>query len=308
MNEITLKTLSLTIDGLVQKQEVELTKSAQLALKNNFLILNEMKTKNGSSILELIKNSDNTKITATKILQNSLLNLEYNRDFWVLPFKNGLTEIKNGYAWKSIAMQFSIQPIKQLRVCVIFKGDNFEFNNGLDQTFNWIPNNEIDRTDYNNILMAVGIVKYQNGDIDMLSVSKNELDKIKAKSPSGNSDFSPWKQFPLKMVEGKVMRDLVKRIIDLDRNKIISQGIKLSDIDDEKVYEVKNNKIVEKTYNEVQKDISIQNGYLERQKDNYKVEIGEVVKDEDISDFELTPEQQEIINRNQSDLAEEELE
>ena len=64
--------------------------------------------------------------------------------------------------------------------------------------------------------------------LNIILLSKKDLDSIKRVSPSANSTFSPWNSMPVKMVKTKVVKELAKELFTLFSgriNSVLSQAI-----------------------------------------------------------------------------------
>lgn len=213
------------------REDYSLTQLAATTLQNNMELIRSGQAKVSK---EMLDNSTNMAISIAKFYNNSRLGLIYGTDFWLLPFNKSLVEIKTGQAWKKIAIAFSKNPISYIKCVVVFKGDKEIFEEGINTRFSCVPNLDVDRTKYENILYAVGIVKYASGDTDCLRLSKEEIEAIKSSSASKASPYSPWSKFPIQMVEGKVLRALVKRVIVMDDNKLAEAGLIWDSLDEER--------------------------------------------------------------------------
>ncbi|ATZ17797.1 recombinase RecT [Mesoplasma melaleucae] len=252
-----IKQFEIDINKLTSNKTIKLNKEAEIAIKNNITALKEMSIK-GDNALNTILSSENKEITLLSIFNNSLCNLVLNKDFYLIKFKNKMVEIKNANAWKQLALKFGINKFKSINVLVVFNEDKYKF--GIDEYGNQVlieyePDFTIDRNNYNNIIFAIGTINFENKIKKTRVLSKSELDKIKSSSPSGNSEYSPWNNFPIKMIEAKVIRDMVIRDIQFDNTKMYSFGYKL--IDDEMVLSVKDEVLVEQ-YEEPLKQANIE--------------------------------------------------
>lgn len=187
------------------------------------------------------------------IINNSLNNFVINKDYYLIAFQKwnkdkkqyelgNIIEIKTANTWKQLALKYGINKFSNINVLVVFKDDTYKF--GIDNYGNQIiteytPDFNTDRNNYNNVLFALGTLNFENGTKKTRLLSKIEIDKIKDKSPSKSSDYSPWNNFPIKMIEAKLIREMVSKDIQLDNSKMYAAGYKL--VEDEMSLNIINN-------------------------------------------------------------------
>lgn len=251
-------------------------------LKESLVSLSE----ESNFVMDTIANAVNAKTTFQRVVNNSILGGVYKRDYYIVPFKNQIAEIKTARFLISLAYKFSIREIKNIRYNIIFKGDKLEL---LDK-YKLIPNLSVDRTDFELVEGGVAEVEYVNGAIDNVIMSKNEFVKLRDVSPS--KDNGPWKTWPIQMCENKLIKNLNKKI-SLDGIEMAKVGYQ--NVEDEVALKSTTDGIVvvdQQTTNEVYEPV------------DHKKEIKKIVKESPAA-------QQFLVNSNINsvdDITEEECE
>ena len=249
MNEISLRNV---INTAVKAYELKIN---QKYLQENLIALEELKSKNGQSYMNLIQNAQNAqnaKITALEIIKLANKGLIFGKDFNIIPFKNKLTTIIDSTVYQKRMENENWQ----LKRGIIYKNEKFNWD-----TETQTPKlHEIDflanTSNYNEIIgsYAFGINK-NTGEKKGILLRKTDIDRLRNSSPSGNSDFSPWNKWPKEMVEAKLYRKLAQELgvdikdIDIDEKEIKDNGdleyINFSEINQNKP-QINNQKIENK--------------------------------------------------------------
>lgn len=224
---------------IVNNKKIKLNEKSMIALNNNFNALQEMDlTAKGNqfktSAIEAIIGANNRNITMLAIINISTNGFVINKEFYLTNYKGSIVETKTASAWKQLAMKYGVNKPLSLNTTIVFNGDTYKM--GQDDFGNTILreydiNFDINRNDYNEIKFAIVIINFKNNTKKTRITSKSELDKLKALSQAASKNSGPWLDFPIKMVEAKVMRDAVKRDFDLDNTKMYSAGYKILDDD-----------------------------------------------------------------------------
>ncbi|MGN6347066.1 MAG: recombination protein RecT [Candidatus Nitrosocosmicus sp.] len=107
----------------------------------------------------------------------------------------------------------------------VYENDHFDFKYGLEEKLDHIPYQGEDRGKF---IGAYAIAKLDKGSYQFGVMFKNEIDKIKARSKSSQSDYSPWTTDYEEMAKKTVIRRLFKYLpisIELYEN-LIKEEIK----------------------------------------------------------------------------------
>lgn len=209
-------------------------------LQENIISLEELKIKNNQSYSNLILNSENAKITALGIIKLSNKGLIFNKDFNIIPFKNKLTTIIDSSVYQK-RMQENNWIVKK---AIIFKNEKFEWDSIKQLPLEHKINFEIDTSKFENIIGAYSFgINKNTGEEKGILIRKSDILRWKESSPSGNSEYSPWKKWPKEMVEAKLYRKLAQELgvdikdIDIDEKEIKNNG----DLEYINFKEIKNN-------------------------------------------------------------------
>jgi recombination protein RecT len=103
-------------------------------------------------------------------------------------------------AWRS-------KEIRSIQARVVFEGDIFEYEYGIEDSLRHIPNAKGpygERT----LSHAYAIVKYIRGGHDFLVLDSEEVAFYRAKSRASSESYSPWQQFPAGMWRKTAVRRL----------------------------------------------------------------------------------------------------
>lgn len=94
---------------------------------------------------------------------------------------------------------------------VVYEGDGFEYQPGRDSVPNHVIDWDDDEREGRPLRLVYAYANMRGGAVSKVVVlSKSKIDKIKAKSPSAKSDYSPWNTDPASMWLKSGVRQLRK--------------------------------------------------------------------------------------------------
>ena len=245
--------------ALVDQSGVE-TAIDKLIAKNNALlpdnaIINKIKNSAGLYIASKVELMNLPKDEKLKMLYNVLsearVGCEAGVDYDIIPFKGKPVVIRNKRGWFKLVRLIVEAPIVGMRTGVVFKDDEFSYNNFTGEIHHVENINNQDK--YSDIVGAWAYIELADGFKHSIFMNKAKIENIRKASPSGGSAYSPWTTFPSKMVETKIMKEMAKylntlfggnldyntqKIIENDEKTIKSIDNKGNIVEDKTVYEV----------------------------------------------------------------------
>ncbi|MFA5382513.1 MAG: recombinase RecT [Candidatus Micrarchaeia archaeon] len=106
-----------------------------------------------------------------------------------------------------IALAYQIPKVVKIWAELVYKGDKFHHELGANPKLVHIPNYEIDRT-LDILTGAYAVIKYSDGEVQWIYMTRKELDKVRAVSQAKNGDA--WKNWPEEMYRKAPVRRLMK--------------------------------------------------------------------------------------------------
>lgn len=88
----------------------------------------------------------------------------------------------------------------------VYENDHFEFQYGLNEKLDHVPT----QGDRGRFIGAYAVAKIENGGYSFGVMFKNEIEKIREKSKTGNKEYSPWATHYEEMAKKTVIRRLFK--------------------------------------------------------------------------------------------------
>lgn len=212
------------IDKTGVEQGIEKVLKQNISLLPNNIVIDKIKASAGfyiSNSKDLMLASNEAKMqTLYGVLKEAMLGCEAGTDYDILMFKGKPTFIrkKEGY-FKIIDM---IKPAEIIRFTnnVITSDDISSFDPVTEQlTHKFIGERY---QDFEHIVGSYAYIKFANGFEKTIFLSKEDLEKIKEKSPSGQTPYSPWNSNSIKMVKTKTIKELAKELCTLWSNRLNS--------------------------------------------------------------------------------------
>jgi len=113
---------------------------------------------------------------------------------------------------------------------VVYESDTFEFELGLDPVLKHIPDG--DDIDPKNITHAYMVVGLKDGSKIFKVMNRLQIDRIRARSQAGNSNYSPWATDYAEMAKKTVIKNgmkLVPKSIEMARALRLEDAIETGD-------------------------------------------------------------------------------
>jgi recombination protein RecT len=111
----------------------------------------------------------------------------------------------------------------------VYENDNFEFQYGLNEKLNHVPT----QGDRGKLIGAYSVAKIENGGYHFGVMFKNEIDKVRERSKSGSSSYSPWETDYEEMAKKTVIRRLFKYLpisVELYENIVKEEIMEFKDL------------------------------------------------------------------------------
>lgn len=160
--------------------------------------------------------------------------------FYMLPFKNdkkGVTEVQFILGYQGMLyMLYRTGAFIDIYSEVVYSADEFQYELGLNKTLVHKPALVQDRGE---ILYCYAVAKFKDGGHSFIVLSKNDIDKVRRISKSGNSLQSPWSTAYAEMAKKTAIRRLYKYA---NRYPAVSSNI-LSAFNEDESAEYDNNNI-----------------------------------------------------------------
>lgn len=142
-----------------------------------------------------------------------------NRDAYILNYGGKLQMVLDYKAEKKLAMKYSIKPIRQILSGVVKENDKQLWGDNGFFRHEYSP--FATEKERGAIIGAYCSIFYKDGTREDTFVNKEEIDKVKAVSPSAKSTYSPWQKWEESMVEKTAIKKAMKGVyLDFDNQEV----------------------------------------------------------------------------------------
>lgn len=215
-----------------------------------------------SALLNIASNQALQGCTQASILKSAFsiaeLNLELNPALahaYILKYKLDAEPVISYKGWQVLLERSG----KKVRAFSVFKCDNFTIkinSKDFDEDISFIPNlserKSSDDNWYKNNLLGV-LVKIKDGeDIRNYFIQVDKIEKIRGKSPSQKSDFSPYNQWAEEMYLAKAIKYVLSRTPLNINEELIAKAIEIDNNLDKQLQD--DNRGVKKEYFDFKED------------------------------------------------------
>lgn len=203
----------------IQDLQRECNFAAQAMLANPFLIT--CAQQHPDDFVNALKN-----VVLTGMTLNPTLKLAY-----LVPFK-GKVQMQSSYMGKkSFAINTGL--VLDIEAYLVFKGDEFEIEQGTNAHITHKPNPWAAKTK-ENLQGGYYFIKYPNGTQQFDTMSIDEIESIRKRSPSvGSGKTSPWDTDYFEMCKKTLINRAYKQIPKLDMSEKARQALEiLNRVDD----------------------------------------------------------------------------
>lgn len=177
-----------TLADLLEKAIPELDKVASRHLDTRRMTMIALLT--ATKQPQLLK--CNPKTVVQSLMQAAEMGLEIGGGFghaYLVPFKETCTLIVGyqGFIELTLRTEFVVD----IRAVVVFKGEDFEYQEGTKPFIRHIPSEDVDRR-YENVRAAYAVATLKGGEQKALLMWRKEIDLIKSRAKSAKAEKSPW--------------------------------------------------------------------------------------------------------------------
>lgn len=150
------------------------------------------------------------------------------REVYIVPYKGVLTPVRDYKAEIKLAMQYSIKPITLVKSGVVHENDAY----GYDEDDNFYHKPIPFDKNRGKRIGAYCTVIYADGNHVTTMATDDEIEKVKKVSPSSNSNYSPWVNWPDSMWRKTVIKKAMKEVyLDFGGNEAVQKAYRESDQD-----------------------------------------------------------------------------
>lgn len=134
---------------------------------------------------------------------------------FVIPYNNknkGVVELQFqlGYKGLKVLAERSGQ-VKKIEAELVFEGDKFSYQLGLNRKLTHRPSMDVNRTDYKLVKAAYTVILLSNGEQVFDVMTRPELNKIQDTAKASATD-APWKKWPEAMAKKTVLKRALKLV------------------------------------------------------------------------------------------------
>jgi recombination protein RecT len=116
--------------------------------------------------------------------------------------------------------------IKKLRPALVYEGDEFKYEEGLELIFEHKPNLEVDRNNYANVKYAYVVATLDNEEHQVVVMNKGEIEKVRefVKRQNFGKESPAWREWPERQALKTVIKFAAKQLPSSseDRRKSLS--------------------------------------------------------------------------------------
>lgn len=164
------------------------------------------------------------------VYNNSKKEIVDGKEVWV---KRPEIQMQTGYKGLMVLARRSGE-IKKLRAAIVYKGDHFVHREGLELVFEHEPNYEVDRNDKENITHAYVVATLDDGEYQVVVMSKKEIEKIRefAKKKNFGKESPAWNEWYERQALKTVIRFAAKQLPSSaeDRSKSLAAAAYLDSL------------------------------------------------------------------------------
>lgn len=144
------------------------------------------------------------------VYNNSKKEIVDGKETWV---KRPEIQMQTGYKGLMVLARRSGE-IKKLRAAIVYKGDHFVHEEGLELKFEHTPNYDVDRNNKENITHAYVVASLDDGEYQVVVMSKNEIEKIRefAKKKNFGKESPAWNEWYERQALKTVIRFAAKQL------------------------------------------------------------------------------------------------
>lgn len=128
---------------------------------------------------------------------------------YIIPYKDSV-QFQIGYKGL-MRLAYRSGEVVRINTEVVYDGDEFEYELGLEPKLRHIPNREVKRTDTSLITHAYAVIKLKNGETFFEVMDRSELDKIKEFAKASTTD-APWNKWFAEQCKKTVLKRAFKLI------------------------------------------------------------------------------------------------
>lgn len=196
---------------------------------------NEKFTKFKSVLINISGNQSLANCTAESIISSAFSLAELDLDInpllnqcYIVSYKKEAEPVISYKGWQTILKRSG----RDCKAFSVFNCDNFEMDlSDFDEKIVFKPNfkdrKESDDKWYKENLLGVVVKIFSNDFKKIVFVSKEKIEKIKGKSPSANSQYSPYNNWAEEMYLAKAIKYVLSREPLGSKDEIIAKGIDL---------------------------------------------------------------------------------
>lgn len=208
-----------TQNGVQQGVENIITKNASLMPENanTKRIINSAgfyiaSCKHSDSLLKMNKEGKLQMLYG--VLKEAMVGGEAGTDYDIITFKGKPTIMRKKEGWFKIIDMIKPGEIIRFTSGVFNIEDDIKFNPVTEELYGNFED-LLPVVTFADVGRSFAHIEFSTGFKMTVSMSREQMEQLKSKSPSGKSDFSPWNAFPSKMVETKITKELAKKLFTL---------------------------------------------------------------------------------------------